>query len=229
MGRMRSLRKLNYFLIGQPGAGKSTLGAQLAARLKVDFVDIDRDVLEADFGGPVAKQLVKLGHDGFMEAEAAATSRFLDTLTPDSDTVVSMTGTKISGYFAAHCFWCNTIVTTDGEVVHWVRVGLGWAFDAVGDETGGEGVNCVLVQTLDGQRVGKEAGRVVCWRLGLGWWLVWRVFDLNVIPAAGGRIVPVDSGVDRVIIFDINVRQAKVQRCWWNGSGRKLKWFAGSF
>ena len=91
---MRSLRKLNYFLIGQPGAGKSTLGAQLAARLKVDFVDIDRDVLEADFGGPVAKQLVKLGHDGFMEAEAAATSRFLDTLTPDSDTVVSMTGSN---------------------------------------------------------------------------------------------------------------------------------------
>ena len=91
---MRSLRKLNYFLIGQPGAGKSTLGAQLAKRLKVDFVDIDRDVLEAEFGVPVAQQLAKLGHEGFVAAEAAATSRYLDTLTPESDTVIALTGSN---------------------------------------------------------------------------------------------------------------------------------------
>ena len=49
----------------------------MAAKLNVDFVDIDRDVLEADFGVSVSEKLDELGNEGFAQAEADATSRFL--------------------------------------------------------------------------------------------------------------------------------------------------------
>ncbi|MFM7428770.1 MAG: shikimate kinase, partial [Flammeovirgaceae bacterium] len=32
---------MKIYLIGLPGSGKTTLGKQLAAQLKIDFVDLD--------------------------------------------------------------------------------------------------------------------------------------------------------------------------------------------
>ena len=69
--------RLNYFLIGQPGAGKSTLGRELASKLEYDFVDIDRDVLEVDFKCSVSEKLATLGQEGFVQAEADSTCKFL--------------------------------------------------------------------------------------------------------------------------------------------------------
>jgi len=65
-------------------------------------------------------------------------------------------GTKISRDAASLCFWCDTVVTANGEVVDWIRVRFGRALDTVGNETGGESVDCVLVESLNGERIGKE-------------------------------------------------------------------------
>lgn len=35
---------MKIFLIGMPGSGKTTLGKELASRLMVDFVDLDREI-----------------------------------------------------------------------------------------------------------------------------------------------------------------------------------------
>lgn len=51
-------------------------------------------------------------------------------------------------------------------------------------------------------------------------------FYLDIIPAAALWIVPVDAGVDCVIILDVDVWQAKVYWCWRDGCGGQIKWLA---
>lgn len=60
-------------LIGSPGAGKSSVGRRVGARLSVPFEDTDR-LIEADAGMSIADIFVDLGEDEFrrMEADAVA-------------------------------------------------------------------------------------------------------------------------------------------------------------
>jgi shikimate kinase len=55
-------------LIGPPGSGKSTVGRLAAAKLGVSFRDFDDD-LQNEFGLPAGELVIKLGRDGFGEAE----------------------------------------------------------------------------------------------------------------------------------------------------------------
>jgi shikimate kinase len=55
-------------LIGPPGSGKSTVGKLVAAKLGVSFRDFDDDV-QNEFGLPAGELVVKLGREGFSEAE----------------------------------------------------------------------------------------------------------------------------------------------------------------
>lgn len=55
-------------LVGPPGAGTSTVGRVLAARLGVDLLDTDRTV-EARFGAPSAEIFIEHGEAAFREAE----------------------------------------------------------------------------------------------------------------------------------------------------------------
>ncbi|MGH3888627.1 MAG: shikimate kinase [Pseudonocardiaceae bacterium] len=55
-------------LIGPPGSGKSTVGRLAAAKLGVSFRDFDDD-LQNEFGLPAGELVVKLGREGFGEAE----------------------------------------------------------------------------------------------------------------------------------------------------------------
>ncbi len=58
----------NLVLIGMPAAGKTTVGKQLAARLRRPFIDTDR-VLEERTGIDLAALMAAGGPEGFRQAE----------------------------------------------------------------------------------------------------------------------------------------------------------------
>jgi len=63
-------------VIGPPGAGKTTVGALLAARLGVSFTDTDAEV-EAVAGKPVSDIFVEDGEPAFRELEREAVARVI--------------------------------------------------------------------------------------------------------------------------------------------------------
>jgi shikimate kinase len=64
------LHRGNLFLVGLPGAGKSTLGRQLARRLAKRFVDADAE-LEQRLGVSIPTIFEIEGEDGFRDREEA--------------------------------------------------------------------------------------------------------------------------------------------------------------
>lgn len=63
-------------MIGPPGAGKTTVGALVAARLGLDFVDADV-VIEEAAGKPVGDIFVQDGEEAFRALERAAAARLI--------------------------------------------------------------------------------------------------------------------------------------------------------
>ena len=63
-------------LIGPPGAGKTTVGALVAALLGLDFVDAD-EVIELAAGKPVGDIFVQDGEQAFRALESATTARLI--------------------------------------------------------------------------------------------------------------------------------------------------------
>ena len=63
-------------LIGPPGAGKTTVGALVAARLGLDFVDADV-VIEEVAGKPVGDIFVQDGEEAFRALERATAARLI--------------------------------------------------------------------------------------------------------------------------------------------------------
>lgn len=59
------------YLVGMPGAGKSTVGEELAGRLGVPFVDLDAEI-ERETGARVAEIFRDEGEASFRALEAAA-------------------------------------------------------------------------------------------------------------------------------------------------------------
>lgn len=62
-------RLVNLFLIGPMGAGKSTIGKQLAKDLKLEFYDADQEI-EARSGADIAWIFDVEGEEGFRKREA---------------------------------------------------------------------------------------------------------------------------------------------------------------
>ena len=81
------LRRGNLFLVGLPGAGKSTLGRQLARRLGKRFVDADAE-LELRLGVSITTIFEIEGEDGFRDREELV----LAELTSLTDVVLSTGG-----------------------------------------------------------------------------------------------------------------------------------------
>ncbi|MGH3782299.1 MAG: shikimate kinase [Pseudonocardiaceae bacterium] len=67
---MSDTQGLAVVLVGPPGAGKSTAGRLLAARIGVDFTDID-DLIVASAGRSIADIFVTDGESVFRELEEA--------------------------------------------------------------------------------------------------------------------------------------------------------------
>jgi shikimate kinase len=65
-------------LVGAPGSGKSTVGAEVAARLGVPFHDVDQVIAER-VGKPVAEIFADDGEPAFRALEEATTAELLST------------------------------------------------------------------------------------------------------------------------------------------------------
>jgi shikimate kinase len=59
------------YLVGMPGAGKSVVGRELAARLGVPFIDLDAEIVRTT-GRQVAEIFEERGESGFRALEAEA-------------------------------------------------------------------------------------------------------------------------------------------------------------
>lgn len=81
------MKKSNIFLIGPMGAGKTTIGRQLARRLNMDFYDSDR-VIEEKTGVDIPLIFEKEGEAGFRQREAAV----IDELTLKEHIVLATGG-----------------------------------------------------------------------------------------------------------------------------------------
>jgi shikimate kinase len=65
-------------LVGPPGAGKTTVGRILAARLGVPFRDVDHDI-EAAAGKPISEIFIDDGEEAFRAQERAAVAAALES------------------------------------------------------------------------------------------------------------------------------------------------------
>ncbi len=63
--------KRNIFLIGMPGAGKTTWGQRIAEHFAISFLDLDKIVENAE-GKPVSVIFQETGEPGFRSLETAA-------------------------------------------------------------------------------------------------------------------------------------------------------------
>ncbi len=70
-------RRSRIALIGLRGAGKSTLGAKLAARLSVPFIELDR-VIERESGVPLSVIFDLYGQSGFRRLERQCLEQILE-------------------------------------------------------------------------------------------------------------------------------------------------------
>lgn len=80
----------NLVLVGPMGAGKTTIGKQLARQFKLDFVDLDR-VIEQRTGTTITNIFAHEGEAGFRQRERAA----LFDVTDRSGTVLATGGGAI--------------------------------------------------------------------------------------------------------------------------------------
>lgn len=81
------IKKDNIFLIGPPGAGKSTIGQQLAKRLGWNFYDSDK-VLEARAGVSISWIFEVEGEPAFRQRE----TKIIDELTSFKHSIIATGG-----------------------------------------------------------------------------------------------------------------------------------------
>src|SRR5207244_2891574 len=98
-------RRMRIALIGMRGAGKSTLGAKLAAETNNRFVELDSEI-EKDTGMPLGEIFSLYGQSGFRAIEKRTLTR---VLAEHECAVLSVGGGVVSeketfGYLVSHCY-----------------------------------------------------------------------------------------------------------------------------
>ncbi len=110
-------------LVGPPGAGKTTIGAELARRLQVEFLDTDAQI-EADQGRTISDIFVDDGEQTFRTLERTEVLRALS----EHEGVISLGGGAVMTDGVA-----EALVATRGEVsVVFLDVGIADAASRVG-------------------------------------------------------------------------------------------------
>ena len=100
-------------LVGAPGSGKSTVGAALAAQLRVGFTDVDAVIVQRA-GKPIAEIFTDDGEAAFRALEEQVTAELLDR-----SGVVALGGGAVLSP--------RTRRALRGRRVVWLRVGLSTA------------------------------------------------------------------------------------------------------
>ncbi len=72
-----ALRSRSLVLVGMMGAGKSSIGRRLAARLEIPFVDADAEI-ERAAGMTISDMFAKHGESSFRSGEARVIARLLE-------------------------------------------------------------------------------------------------------------------------------------------------------
>jgi shikimate kinase len=103
-------RSQNLYLVGMMGAGKTSIGRQLAKRLQRRFVDVDHEI-EAQTGVRIPTIFEIEGEAGFREREAQA----IATLTGQADLVLATGGGAVLREANRQCL-------KDSGVVVYLRV-----------------------------------------------------------------------------------------------------------
>lgn len=112
-------------LVGGMGAGKTSVGALLAARRRCRHIDLDRWI-QADTGRSIGVIFAESGEDGFRDAEQASLGRALGLAEP----VVLSTGGGVLGRPA------NRDALAARSLVVWLRATPETAAARVGDGAG---------------------------------------------------------------------------------------------
>jgi len=104
-GPEQNLRLARIALIGLRGAGKSTLGAKLAADRNVPFIELDHEI-EKETGMPLAEIFPLYGQSGYRAIEKRTLERVLGE---SGSAVISVGGGIVSeketyDYLLAHCY-----------------------------------------------------------------------------------------------------------------------------
>jgi len=104
-GPEQDLRMARIALIGLRGAGKSTLGARLAAERNVPFIELDHEI-EKDAGMPLGEIFSLYGQPGYRAIEKRTLERVLRAAGP---AVISVAGGIVSEketyeYLLGHCY-----------------------------------------------------------------------------------------------------------------------------
>ncbi len=130
-GDQEEVRRMRIALIGLRGAGKSTLGLQLAKEMRVPFVELDRDV-EKDAGMPLDEIFSLYGQSGYRRIEKRALERVLQE---HDRAVISVGGGVVSekdtyDHLLSNCY---TIWVKAGPEEHMSRVIAQGDFRAMAD------------------------------------------------------------------------------------------------
>ena len=106
------LKAQRICLVGLRGAGKSTLGAQAADKLKIPFIELN-DLIETQSGMPTGEVMALYGQDGYRAAEARALN---EVIAAHSKMILAVSG----GIVAAPATYAQVL-----ERFHtiWVRTG----------------------------------------------------------------------------------------------------------
>src|SRR5258707_1593558 len=76
---MAALGRRSVVLVGMMGAGKSTIGRRLAARLRLPFLDADVEIEAAHAGTTIPEIFALHGEPYFRDGEARVIARLLDS------------------------------------------------------------------------------------------------------------------------------------------------------